>query len=232
MKKALILTTIIISLFFNVTKINAACEDKELLDWASNLTASYQEDIEITDANGNITHEKEYLYYILLKSKTNYDFKDKIKVISKDTESTTSTEGKYIEAYKSYGVGSYVHFSEKKYTITIYGSDTSSCKDHILKTITVKVPKYNMYANSKFCYEYPDDELCKTNYDTTGTTKEEINEIMQEKEKEYQNQNLPTSKKILNFINESWYYVVIPFILIAGYYTIKRHNLKKKVDNQ
>ena len=89
-----------------------------------------------------------------------------------------------------------------------------------------------MYANSKFCYEHPEDEMCRTNYDPDGKTQEEINDIMKDKNKEYQYQNLPLSKKILKTIIQNWYFIVIPFVLISIYYTIRINKIKKKVNNQ
>ena len=54
---------------------------------------------------------------------------------------------------------------------------------------------------------------------------------MEENEKEFQKHNMTFWQKTLNFAAESWYFVIIPFLLIAGYYSIRINRAKKKVNN-
>ena len=56
-------------------------------------------------------------------------------------------------------------------------------------------------------------------------------EVMEEFKKEFQKHNMTFWQKTLNFAAESWYFVIIPFLLIAGYYSIRINRAKKKVNN-
>ena len=57
----------------------------------------------------------------------------------------------------------------RKYTFTIY-SKTNSCKDKVLKTIKLTVPKYNLYSDRAACDDIPEYYLCHQfiNFDIDG----------------------------------------------------------------
>ena len=57
----------------------------------------------------------------------------------------------------------------KKYTFKIY-SNTNSCKDKVLRTIKLTVPKYNLYSDRSACDDIPEYYLCHQfiNFDIDG----------------------------------------------------------------
>jgi hypothetical protein len=231
MKKNLLGILTALCLFSFVDKVNAACEDKELNDWVESVDVVYMEDINVVGKDGKVIHNKEYLYYLLLDSEKKYDPHGKITMVVRDSISNSKQNGEYLNFFSAYGIGSYTHTKEKSYTITLYGAPDTQCANKKLREITYKVPAYNIYAVTDYCLEYPHDEICESDYNSTDKSQEEIQKIMEENEKEFQKHNMTFWQKTLNFAAESWYFVIIPFLLIAGYYSIRINRAKKKVNN-
>ena len=114
---------IVFLLFVCTFNVKALCSDTELNNFVSKMQLGYSldEDKKIVDENG-----KEYLipqkYAYLIKI---YPYSDKIKVMVKDSLSGETNEAKYDESLEQYVYGSYIHYSPKTYTISIYGNEKS-----------------------------------------------------------------------------------------------------------
>lgn len=214
--------TLIFSLAFMFTlNVNAQCNDDELNNWAEKVNIEFKEEVETKDYNPEFA-------YVLLMSPYN----DKITMKATDDYSDDFYTIEYDDYYKTNAIGSYVHFEEKTYTIRFYGNEKSTCNGELLREIEYKVPSYNQYALTDFCQqeENKNQDICKMNTDTSKITEEDFNkkaDVIDEKNKETN-----IFEKIIKYIIKYWYYVVIPFVIVAAIYYYKVSAYKKEQDKK
>ena len=136
---------IMVLLLVTMMHINATCNDESLNEWAVSVNPKFTLSSKL---EGGIYG---YAYFLSIEP---YREDIKIKVI----------DGKYSAYGKQYGelygVGCYTNLEEKTYTIEIYGSDNSKCKNELLKKVTYTVPRFNNMVKEAVCEENPDHELC------------------------------------------------------------------------
>lgn len=214
--------TLIFSLTFMFTlNVNAQCNDKELNDWAENVNIEFKEEKETEN------YTPDFAYVLLVNP-----YNEKARIEATDSYSEDFYHVDYDNYYKTNAIGSYVHFEEKTYTIRFYGNEKSSCNGELLREIEYKVPSYNQYALTDFCQqeENKNQDICKMNTDTSKITEEDFNkkaDVIDEKNKETN-----IFEKIIKFIIKYWYYVVIPFAVVAGIYYYKVSAYKKEQDKK
>ena len=92
------------------------------------------------------------------------------------------------------------------YTIKVYTSNTTGCSGELLKTLTVKLPRFNEYSDYSICENFPDYYLCqryvtyeKVEFDSFASR------MATEIEKKYQEENEEKE-------NSKWYKKVGEFI--------------------
>jgi hypothetical protein len=235
MKRIALFILTIICLFSLKINVFALCQDEELNDWAENAKLEFIEDTdaiyEIRDETGKVvetkTIERRFLYILRINP-----INDNVKVMVKDSISNEEKLAVTDEMYGPNVITSLIHFSDKIYTITIYGSSTSACPNEKLKTITYKVPKYNKYALTGFCTENPQLDVCKINTDNTNVDQEEFDKIVKDTNLKKELEKMSFFEKTLYYIGEYWYYVVIPIIIVVIVYFIMIRMYKKKVNKE
>lgn len=206
--------------------VKALCSDSELNNFVSEMQLGYSLDKDETyvDENG-----KEYLipqkYAYLIKI---YPYSDKIKVMVKDSLSNETNEAKYNEGLEQYVYGSYIHYSPKTYTISIYGNDKSSCPGALISTAQMTMPSFNEYSLYSAC-ENSDDEMCSIVYDSSDLTPEKFNEIMEEKEAENKINNMNFFQKVGYYLGKYWFFIVVPIVIISIIYGYEILSHKKRM---
>ena len=234
MKKYLLFFITILLIIFN-TKVYAACNDEELNEWVVNakiefveqstLNKKYDKEEDYTseeDEEETVDEiEEDYAYYLYLTP-----YRKDIKIKVKDGEGNTGV-GTYFKKYDFYGFGCYTNLEEEKYTIEIYGSDDSKCKNELLKTMTYTVPRFNRMSYFAICDDYPDQELCKTfTNETENMSESDFKKAM----KDYDKEEKKKSGDIFNFgdnIISYLLFAIIPFIIITIIYFIRKRKIKK-----
>ncbi len=225
MKKLKILIAIFIMFMF-AFNVNALCTDSQLNNTVSNLKLGYSidKDEKFTDENGKeyvIPHE--YAYSIRV-----YPYSDKLKVMVKDSITGETKEAKYKKSADAYVYGSYIHYSEKTYTISVYGNENSACPNELISTASITMPKFNEYSLYSGC-ENVDDEICSIVYDSSNLSQKDFESKIEEIKEKNKIENMGTFKKILYYIEKYWFFVVAPVLVISIIYCIKIFNHKKKV---
>lgn len=227
MKRIRILLFSLMLIFAFSDKIFAVCEDEELNDWAAEATIQAVEDVDMDmyDENDKLigTHKKEYHYLLLVYPQTNL-------VYAKVKDSLSNDE--YIvnmnKDFSTIAIGSKVHDTKKKYTITLYGTSDSACPNEKLKTITYEANPYNKYMTTEFCINNPNDEKCLFDSDAGTMTEKEFEDYVAKQLEIKEVENMSWTAKIWFYIKKYWYFVVIPVVLISIFYGITIFIEKKK----
>ena len=115
----------------------------------------------------------------------------------------------------------------KKYTFTIY-SQTSSCKDKVLRTIKLTVPKYNLYSDRSACEDIPEYYLCHQfiNFDIDGNNFLKNTENYRTKvekgstSNKNSTENKSTINKALTKISDNKIYIIGGILLIGVVITV------------
>ena len=81
------------------------------------------------------------------------------------------------------------------YKINFY-ANTKDCSNYLIKSITIKTPKFNEYANLEEC-KNNDSELCEEFYDTKKLSKKEFLEKLREYN---ENKNKTNTQRFYDFI--------------------------------
>lgn len=216
MKENLFKICLISSLFIFSYNVNATCNDEELNDWAEKVEIKYQVEEETDD------YYPEFSYVLL-----NSSYNDKVVMKAIDNYSSEQYIVEYDEHYKTNAIGSYIHFEDKTYKIEFYGSESSLCPNELLRTIKYTVPSFNDNVYTEFCDDEKnkDNEICQMNAKDKLTT-EEFNKKVEEIKKEEKENTF--GGKVLKFISNYWYYIVIPFVLVTLIYLLKVYIFKKE----
>lgn len=198
---------ILITILFTSTKVYASCNDSKLNDYAEKVKVVYKEEVKTNDYDG------EYAYVLLL-SPYNEQVNVKVKLDGKTYDIL------YDEHYKTNAIGSNIHFDEKKYEIELYGNDKSSCNGELLRKIEHIIPGYNKYADYEYCETHKNEDICKSNIDSSNMTDEKFTKKT--------NSEATYDNSFLGFVKRYWYFVVIPVLIVGGIYYYKVYLLKKK----
>ena len=190
---------IIIILFMLPIYINAACNDEELLEWATNAQVSFtlSSDLKAEDLG--------FSYFLSIKPMRN-DIVIKVTDGNGDTvkgerffkeETVFEEDDSHNETvYDFYAVGCYTNLEEETYVMEVYGGENSKCKNELLKTLHYTVPRYNRMEKDGICEKHPDHELCQT---FTNITKDMTEDDFNKKMKEYENNEEVVRKKFWAF---------------------------------
>ena len=246
MKKVfLFILSSLLILFFKMPSLNALCYDAEINEWASGAKVKMVDfDIYLINeqTNENLGKTMDYAYILTVESeeyeKTHEQIKfDKderttrgdIVIKAKSRNSKRDFEGVYVPGHKVYGIVDYTPMYGEIYDITVYGAANSKCPNEVLKTFTYEVPPYNMFYKTQYCENNPEAELCAMYKDTSNMTRDEFNDKMEEYEKE---KNVKKDPKIVemikNFMLNFGLFILVPFIVIAAFYSVRIRNVKKK----
>lgn len=221
---------ILFLMFAFITNPLAVCTNQELINLANEVQVHMIEDrdvpIKMTTADGKTydsVWEKEYTYVLAF---TPYDDRIQLEVHDIDTDEEYPVE--YSKKYETVVVGSDIHFEPRNYAIAIYSNLEDTCKNDVLRIIRHTVNGFNNYSSSEFCQNHKDADICAIDADVSNMSEEELeeaqNKVIQEE--------MSISEKILLYIKSYWYFVIIPFAIIAIYYRIKISSYKRGVEEK
>lgn len=226
MKKVKFLLFSLLLIFVYSDRVLAVCEDEKLNDWAESaqIIAFEDQDMDMYNDGKLIgTHKKSYHYLLSIYPPLEI-------VYAKVTDSLTKEE--YIvesnSDFKTIVIGSKIHNTKKKYTITLYGGKNSACPNEKLKTLTYEANPYNKYMTTEFCINNPDDEKCLFDSDAGTMTEEEFDAYVTKQLQKKETQNMSFIAKTWFYIKKYWFYVIIPIVLISIFYGITIFIEKKK----
>ena len=220
---------LILFLFVFTGKIYAECNDEELNNWANRVKIERKEynASGFTDDNGKYvwTGSLKYAYFFAPNIK-----RDDIYMTATNNVDDEEQQSEYIPGYDVVAIGEYNNLDEIKFTIYVYGGEDSACPNELLKTQKITMPPLNKYVTSEFCDKYPEHENCASYKDTSKISQEEFVKEAEKYDKEHNPENkVETLKdKILNILLEFGPYILVPFIVISIYYTIKINKFKKE----
>lgn len=106
------------------------------------------------------------------------------------------------------------------FTMKVYGSDESPCKDEELRTIRKQTPRYNDFANRAICEDMKDFYLCEK-YTTVENIDESmfINKVEDYAEGKIDDNGESTEEKkdknLLYYLNEYKWYIMGGLLVIA-----------------
>ena len=230
MKKVKFLLISLMLLFVFSDNVFALCEDEELNDWAeeAQIEAIEDDDMDIYDDSGNLlkTHKKEYHYLLLVHPQTYLVYaKVKDSITNKEYVVNMNTD------FNTIVIGSKIHNTKKKYTISLYGTSDSACPNEKLRTISYEVNPYNKYMTTEYCIKNPFDEKCKFDSDAGLMSEKEFDEYVASQLEAKKVQNMSLFAKSWFYIKKYWYYAIIPIVLISIFYSITIMIEKKKKVN-
>ena len=111
------------------------------------------------------------------------------------------------------------------FTIQVYSSDKTNCPDELYKTLYLTTPRYNEFSNMAVCDEASEFSLCQRyvtfkeiSYDSfLKRVNAYLNGEVNEEEKPIgEEENPKPINKILNFLNEyKWPLIIIVVLLVA-----------------
>lgn len=229
--KKIKLFIVFLFMFIFMTNVKAACNNSELNDLAESFTAAYLETKDgklLVDRSYYVYYNDEYAYLIML-----YPYSDKLKVVVSDSIINKERVLKLDDMINAYIVGSYIHYEDKTYYISVYGADNSACPGELLKSFDFSVPKFNEYYLYDHCTNNDDDdEICTMMKNTDNISLSEYSKTVLKSNEENKIKNMTLNEKIIYYLKKYYLYAIIPVILISIYYVIKIRKYKKKVENQ
>lgn len=230
MKKVKFLLFSLLLIFVYSDRVLAVCEDEELNYWTENARIEVVEDqdMNIYDENNNLikVHQKKYNYLLLI-----YPEAEDIYAKVKDSLTDKEYDAKYDSDFGTISIGSMIHNTKKKYTITLYGGEKSACPNEKLKTLTYEANPYNKYMITIYCIENPNDEKCKFDSDAGTMTSDEFEKYVSEQMNAKELENMSFIAKTWFYVKKYWFYVIIPIVLISIFYGITIFIEKKKKVN-
>ena len=164
-----------LALLLCMNVVYAECNDKELIDYASNLKIEYKDYSRygLTGDDGEYIWTGELPYAYLLAFS---EYREDVYAKTSNSYDDDIYDGEMIPGYKIYAVGCRNNLTEVTYTVNVYGSSSSACPNEIIKSVKIKVPPFNEYSHTDLCDKNPTHELCKLHLDTSDVTYEEFKE--------------------------------------------------------
>ena len=219
MKKKILLILLMTVMFGFSIKVDAACYDKELTEWAVNSSVKFInfDKYLIDEESGKEIVELGYDYaYILTLSNMRDDV-----VLKATTKSGRKLESFYIPGHKVYGLPDYNPKYGAEYRIVVYGGEKSACPNEILKTLDYKVEHFNFYHMTEDCEKYSEADICKMYKDTSDMTYKEFKKEIEEYKDRLGNENDNLFTKIMKFFASYGIFIFVPIIFLVLMYSIK-----------
>ena len=218
-------------------------EQAELRTAAGNIRATYEEqERKETNYNEHMETEFTHIYHYMKINITNISEKFYVEV-ENDYDKKKET---YNYSNTTDGILSFdweeVYEKPVTFTIKVYSSDKTGCEGELYRTITLKIPRYNVYSHETICAQYSDNELCKEwvmyNEMDFETFQNEMNEYV---DKEFLKLQGSNGKEINNsfwervkeFVSDNKYYFIgggAVLIVAAGVAVVVIVKRKRSMD--
>ncbi len=213
-------------MFVSLSNVKAStCSNERILELSSlanNIKVSTQKDMRVSEKtfSEELNEEIESTFPAFYVTIFNLPDDLNVSVTREDTHKTVYANTKNLNSdgvlYIDAGFATMV----KTFTIKIRSND-SSCKNEVLKTVTVSTPMYNLNSQYSVCKENSDFSMCKefttVDYSDVSQSKfdEELEKYKEEKAKEEKREN-SIFVKLANFISEyRWIFITAIIIAIA-----------------
>ena len=108
------------------------------------------------------------------------------------------------------------------YTITIYSSDKTGCKDEKLRTLYLNTPRYNEFSEREVCEELDDFYLCQEFVSFDKITQDKFTTQLENfrsgkiDEKGEEVKNVTFFDKVFSFLDKYKWFVIGGTVLIVG----------------
>lgn len=218
-KKYIILASVLF--LFNLTPISAACTEEELKEFKK-IEDKYTVKYEIDKST------KTYNLYFNSENKNKFSYR----IYADNDFECNSIDDKKTKC-KSFPNG--------EYEIIVVGQ-TQTCNS-ILKTINLKLPKYNIYADDQLCDGIEDFVLCNPTYDkdidyntfVSRVNTYKKNHREEKKEETFQNKPTKVVDKGISYLKEHMIEIIVitlftVLILITIVLTIKQHRKSRRLE--
>lgn len=222
----------LISMSVKAQSTCSSAREMELSSLANNVNADYEEydkllDPEVASTEDVGTTPAFYIKVYNLTSDLN------LKVTLDGSKNSTYVNSSDADADGIIYLDTSYANSVKNYTLTIRSND-SSCKNEILRTITITIPMRNYFATYSDCDDMSDFYLCQefttTDYsdvsDKDFTTK--LNDYKENKAAEEKKENSITYKTFDFIKTYRGYFILIIAIVVAILVFIKVKKAKEK----
>ena len=228
----------VLAIVMFITNVKAAskcsyAEEVELNELAGKIKLIYEEKKELV--KDGTTNDKDYYkdYFDILITNITYKF---YVIVESDIDNVkhtySSADAKNnIISFKQDDLVSIVH-----YTVNVYSSNNTGCKDEIYKTLYLTTPRYNPYSQRSICDGKEEYSLCNKYVETEEISETDfLNRI--EKEMSSRNKNDKNDNKIvennntiIDILKEYKYYVIgaLGFIIIIGVLVVIAKSKKRK----
>ena len=212
-------------MFVSLASVKAStCSDARILELSSlanNVNVGTEKEYRVeqtyTDDNGETSEDMFPAFYLTI-----YNLTDdlNVSIYREDTEKTIYAKYKDVDddgiLYVDAGYATIV----KNFVVKIRSND-SSCKNEVLKTVTVTTPMYNLNSQYEACKNNSEFSMCKefTTVDYSDVSQEsfnaELNKYKEEKAKEEKRVN-SIFYKLAKFISKyRWIFITVIIIAIA-----------------
>lgn len=210
----------VVSILMFIPVLNAECLDPDILKWAKKVEIAYETSEKIPNA--------EYLYYLYLNPS-----RDDVEISSTNDLYSGTTKGAMQENNK-YGIASYIHFEEKNYTFIVsMKKDAKVCAGEQIVKLKKKVPPYNSYSSSQYCYDYPEAELCQTMSDTNDLSQDEFVEKIEKYIDDKIIKDNPKEKSLIfRIIFDYLIWIIIPALIIGLVYYFRIKKVRRIKDEK
>lgn len=120
-------------------------------------------------------------------------------------------------------------YKKVKYIVKVYTKD-QDCESDAVTTYDLITDMFNIYYRYEICnVEGTFIEMCSMFYDTSNMNEDEF---LEEAKKEIDYLNRSTFTKIMDFIKEYYLFIIIPILLISGFYIYRIIILKRGRDEK
>lgn len=225
--KRLNILVLTLFLFVFIPCVKAECTDADLINWANRVTIE-KRDYSIsgfTNDKGEFVWTGGLSYaYFLAPSEPRKD----IYMTATNSFDDETQKSEFFPGYDVIGIGEYTNLSEIKYTVYVYGSEDSKCPNELIKTQKLAVPPLNKYVTTEFCDKYPEHENCTNYKDTSDLDQNKFLEDAKKYEEEQEKAKRSFKEILIDSLKEYSLFVIIPFIIITVYYSVKISKFKKE----
>ena len=117
-------------------------------------------------------------------------------------------------------------WQDQELELEIYASDNSNCGDELLRTIKVKLERFNEYSKREECKNYQNLDICKQWGDTSKVSEEDFLKLIKDADKT--SEEVESSSTIIDFIKSNIIYIIggvvflITLIIILKVYKDKK----------
>lgn len=229
MKKSVLFMLLTVVSFIGILEVKADCSVVKAD--ASNITVKTEKSIEkvhVPDEN-NEGYEEDYeivkIYTVISNLKDGMYVK-----VTNDFDNEELTLGYSDSENGVLKVEAPTIYKRVNFKINVYGS--SEVCDEVVKEETITTESYNVYTNSDKCSQNKDLDVCDPFYDANKFTKEEFEDLVDKERERVDEENKTFVDKALESLSKYWIFILIPLVVIVGFFVVRIVILKRGKNNE